>query len=107
MRYSEEESTYILAVFNPGDTVTIDIYDLDTDTKVVSGETCVEVAGTGATGVFKYEFTRAITEKKEYLWIMTNGTIKKYGKVVLGGWMDKLSDNLKKHDSKMTAFKFV
>jgi len=92
MRYSIQESTYILAVFNPGDTVTIDIYDLDTDTKVVDGASCSEVAGTG---VFKYLFTQAITEKKEYLWIMTNGIIKKYGKIVLGGWLDEVKDRVK------------
>ena len=92
MRYSIQESTYILAVFNPGDTVTIDIYDLDTDTKVVDGASCSEVAGTG---VFKYKFTQAITEKKEYLWIMTNGTVYKYGKIVLGGWLDEVKDRVK------------
>jgi len=92
VRYSIQESTYILAVFNPGDTVTIDIYDLDTDTKVVDGASCSEVAGTG---VFKYNFTQAVTGKKEYLWIMTNGTIRKYGKIVLGGWLDEVKDRVK------------
>lgn len=92
MRYSVQESTYILAVFNPGDTVTIDIYDLDTDTKVVDGASCSEVAGTG---VFKYKFTQAVTQKKEYLWIMTNGTVYKYGKIVLGGWLDEVKDRVK------------
>jgi len=92
MRYSVQESTYILAVFNSGDTVTIDIYDLDTDGKIVDGEPCSEI---GTTGVFKYKFTQAITGKKEYLWIMTNGTIKKYGKIVLGGWLDDVKDRVK------------
>jgi len=92
MRYSVQESTYILAVFNSGDTVTIDIYDLDTDTKVVDGASCSEI---GNTGVFKYLFTQAITGKKEYLWIMTNGTIRKYGKIVLGGWLDDVKDRVK------------
>jgi len=91
MRYSVQESTYILAVFNPGDTVTIDIYDLDSDSKVVDGASCSEVAGTG---VYKYKFTQTITGKKEYLWIMTNGSISKYGKIVLGGWMDEVKDTL-------------
>jgi len=92
MRYSVQESTYILAIFNSGDTVTIDIYDLDTDGKIVDGESCSEI---GTTGVFKYKFTQAITGKKEYLWIMTNGTIKKYGKIVLGGWIDEVKDRVK------------
>jgi len=93
VRYSIQESTYILGVFNTGDTVTIDIYDLDTDTKVVDGAPCSEIA---STGVFKYEFTQAITEKKEYLWIMTNGTTNKYGKIVLGGWLDEVKTKIKR-----------
>jgi len=124
MRYAKNESTYILGVFDSGDTVTITIYRLSDDTKVVDGETCTEI---GTTGVFKYLFTQTVTQKEEYLWIMTNGTYSKYGKIVLGGYLDKIVDNLdttvssrasqtsvdeikndvKKHDSKMTAFKFI
>ena len=104
MRYSKAESTYILGVFNSGDTVTIDIYRLSDDTKVVDGESCTEV---GTTGVFKYNFSQIITKKEEYLWIMTNGSYNKYGKIVLSGWIDTHDDRLKKHDGKMTAFKFL
>lgn len=85
MRYSKEESTYILAVFNSGDTVTIDIYRLSDNTKVVEGASCSEI---GSTGIFKYEFSQVITQKEEFLWIMSNGSYSKYGKIVLGGWMD-------------------
>jgi len=92
VRYSVQESTYILAVFNPGDKVTIDIYDLDTDAKIVESAECSEV---GNTGVFKYKFSQIVTGKKEYLWIMTNGTINKYGKIVLGGWLDEVKTKIK------------
>lgn len=91
MRYSRTESTYILGAFDSGDTVTIDIYDLDTDTKVVDGASCTEI---GSTGVFKYLFTQTITGKKEYLWIMTNGSYSRMGKIVLGGWLDDVKDKV-------------
>ena len=97
MRYSRTESTYILAVFDSGDTVTIDIYDLDTDSKVVDGASCSEV---GTTGVFKYLFSQTITGKKEYLWIMSNGSYSRMGKIVLGGWMDSIPDDV---DSKLSS----
>jgi len=87
MRYSKEESTYILGVFNSGDSVTITIYRLSDNTKVVDGATCSEI---GTTGIFKYLFSQTITQKEEYLWIMSNGSYSKYGKIVLGGWMDTI-----------------
>ena len=94
MRYSENESVYILGNFNDGDTVTIDVYRLSDDTKVVDGATCSEV---GTTGVFKYNFSQTISSKTEYLWIMSNGTLDQRGKIVLGGYMDNIkikTDNL-------------
>lgn len=94
MRYSRTESTYILGAFDSGDTVTIDIYDLDTSTKVVDGESCEEV---GTTGIFKYNFSQVITGKKEYLWIMTNGDYTRVGKVVLGGWLDDVKERVESY----------
>lgn len=91
MRYSKEENTHILAVFNSGDTVVIDVYKLSDDTKVVNSAACSEI---GTTGIFKYEFDQTITQKEEYLWIMTNGQYNKYGKIVLGGWMDSIDELL-------------
>ena len=91
MRYSKSENTYILAVFDSGDTVTIDVYDLDTDTKVVDGASCSEI---GTTGIFKYQFSQTITTKKEYLWIMSNGFYTRLGKIVLGGWLDDVKDKV-------------
>jgi len=93
MRYSKEESTYILGVFNSGDTVTIDIYRLSDNTKVVDGASCSEVAGTG---IFKYLFSQSVTQKEEYLWIMSNGSYLKCGKIVLGGYMDNTFAEVKK-----------
>jgi len=117
MRYAKSESTYILGIFNTGDTVTIDVYRLSDNAKVVDGASCSEVAGTG---VFKYSFSQTVSQKEEYLWIMSNGEYSKYGKIVLGGWMDAVNENidvpvssrasqesLTKHDKKMVSLKFV
>ena len=87
MRYLKTESTYILGNFTTGDTVTITIYRLSDDTKVVDAATCSEI---GTTGRFKYLFSQSVTTKTEYLWIMTNGTEEQQGKVILGGYPDDI-----------------
>jgi|GEM_PF-5023072 len=92
MRYSKEEQTYILGVFNSGDTVTIDIYRLSDNTKVVDSANCTEI---GTTGVFKYLFSQTVTQKEEYLWIMSNGNYSKYGKIVLGGYIDDIKNMIR------------
>ena len=113
MRYTKTESTYILGVFNSGDTVTISIYKLSDDTKIIDEESCSEI---NSTGIFKYEFFHTVAQKEEFLWIMNNGDYSKYGKIVLGGYLDNLDaqissraskEDLDKHDKKMTGFKFI
>ena len=94
MRYSKEEQTYILGIFNSGDTVTIDIYRLSDNTKVIDSANCTEI---GTTGVFKYLFSQTVTQKEEYLWIMSNGNYSKYGKIVLGGYIDDIRDDISEH----------
>ncbi|MCD6149098.1 hypothetical protein J7J18_07030 [bacterium] len=94
MRYAKSESTNILALFNSGDTVTINVYRLSDNTKVVDGASCSEVA---ETGIFKYLFSQTISQKEEYLWVMNNGEYSKYGKIVLSGWMDDTADEIQNH----------
>jgi len=94
MRYSKSETTHILGIFNNGDTVTIDVYRLSDNTKVVDSATCSEI---GSTGVFGYEFSQTVTQKEEFLWIMSNGEYSKYGKIVLGGYVDAVNDNINQH----------
>ena len=67
MRYSKDENAYILAEFVSGDTVTIDIYRLSDDVKVVDG---VNVSEVSSTGTFKYLLDIVVTEKTEFLLIM-------------------------------------
>lgn len=91
MRFSKDENTYILAEFTTGDTVTIDIYRLSDDVKVVDTAAVTEIS---STGTFKYLFNIVVTEKTEFLLIMDNGTTDKRGKIILGGYPDDLSDQL-------------
>lgn len=91
MRYGLEESTYLIAAFGNGDTVTIDMWRLSDDTQVVSGATCLEI---GSTGVFKYSFSAS--DANEYYWKMSNGDYDIHGKIVFGGntdYMIKLFKN--------------
>ena len=91
MRYSKNENTYILAEFISGDTVTIDIYRLSDDVKVVDG---VSVSEISSTGTFKYLFNITVAGKTEFLLIMDNGITDKRGKLVLGGYPDNIEDSL-------------
>ena len=91
MRFSKDENTYILAEFTSGDTVKIDVYRLSDDVKVVDEIVVSEVS---STGTFKYLFNIVVTEKTEFLLIMSNGIIDKRGKLVLGGYPDDIEDML-------------
>ena len=63
-------STYILADFEPGDSVVISIYRLSDDTLIVDGVSMNEI---GSTGIFKYNFSQSVTLETEYLFIATTG----------------------------------
>ena len=91
MRFSRDENTYILAEFNSGDSVTIDIYRLSDDAKVIDAAAVSEIS---STGTFKYLFNLIVTEKTEFLLIMDNGITDKRGKLVLGGYPDDIEDLL-------------
>lgn len=104
MRYSKDENTYILAEFTSGDTVTIDVYRLSDDVKVVDG---VSVSEISSTGTFKYLFNIVVTEKTEFLLIMDNGTTDKRGKLVLGGYPDDIEDILGSVETDVTFIKEI
>lgn len=87
MRYSKNENTYILAEFTSGDTVTIDIYRLSDDVKVVDGDSMLEIS---STGIFKYLFNIEVTEKTEFLLMVNNGATNKNGQIVIGGYPDTI-----------------
>lgn len=87
MRYSKEESTYILAEFDSGSTVTIDIYRLSDNVKVVDAVAVSEIA---STGIFKYLFNLVVTEKTEFLLMISDGITTKNGQLIMGGYPDTL-----------------
>lgn len=88
MRYTLSETTYILGKFNTGNTVTISLYKLsDSSSVTLTSNVCAEIS---TTGVFKWATSNITTQPTsfaEYLYIMTNGTETKYGKIALGGGM--------------------
>jgi hypothetical protein len=87
MRYSKNENTYVLAEFVSGDFVTIDIYRLNDDVKVVDGANMSEIS---STGIFKYLFNIEVTEKTEFLLMVNNGATSKNGQLVIGGYPDTI-----------------
>ena len=104
MRYSKDENTYILAEFTSGDTVKIDIYRLSDNDQVVSDADASEIS---STGTFKYLFNIVVTEKTEFLLIMSNGVTDKRGKIVLGGYPDNIEDLLGTMETDLTFVKEI
>lgn len=80
MRYWNNESTYILSVFDTWLSITIDVYDLLDNTKIVDNLACTEV---WTTWVYKYSFSNNSTNKKEFLWIMKSSIDEHSWKIVL------------------------
>jgi len=91
MRYLEAENPYIICRFATGDTVTIDIYDLSDNSKLVDTASMSEV---GSTGYFKYLFNPSPLALTEYMYITSNGTEEHAGKIILGGYPDDVTDTL-------------
>ncbi len=95
MRYKISETPTILGKFDTGATVTITLYDLsDESTVTLMSNSCNEVA---STGVFRWSTSNITTQpttKKEYLWIMSDGTLSSYGKLVLGGFPDNMASDV-------------
>ena len=91
MRYKLNEPTYILGKFSAGATVTLALYDLSDESAVaLTSNACNEV---GVLGVYSWSTANITTQpvaRKEYLWVMADGTETQYGKIVLGGYPDNL-----------------
>jgi len=85
MRYWKDESTYILSIFDTWLNITIDIYDLLDNTKIIDNIACSEV---WTTWVYKYQFSKTITSKSEFVWIMKSSNDNHYWKIVLWGVFD-------------------
>lgn len=93
MRYLSTEASKLIGKFNTGNTVTIDVYRLSDNSKIVTGGDCTEL---GTTGFFLYDHGLTPTGFESYLWIMTNGTPSEdvYGELVLNGYPDTIVTNI-------------
>jgi hypothetical protein len=88
MRYQKAESTYLVASFSTGKTVTITIYKLSDSSVVVNAAAMIEIA---TSGMYKYLAALAPSVATEYLWLATDGYDQRAGKIVLGGYPDTLA----------------
>jgi hypothetical protein len=88
MRYQLAESSYILAQFPTGHTVTITIYKLSDNSVAVNAASMPEI---GTTGVFKYQQSLAPVAETEYAWVATDSYDTKVGKILLGGYPDTIT----------------
>jgi TolA-binding protein len=96
------ENSYIVAEFPTGNTVTIDIYKLSDNSKVVSAANMAEI---GTTGIFKYQQTLNPIVLTEYLYIATDGIDTRKGKIVLGGYPDTITESQSNEESDITTIK--
>ena len=107
MRYQTEavgETTWLLGELPSGGAVTITLYKLsDSSTPALDSNACTEI---GATGVYKWATTNITTPettKTEYLYVMTDGTLNYFGKIVVGGYVDKINANISTRSSHAAA----
>ena len=90
-----DESSYIICEFPTGSAVTIDIYKLSDNSKVVSAASMAEI---GTTGIFKYLQNLNPSVLTEYLFIATDGLDTRKGKIAEEYLM--IADLMEKHFEK-------
>jgi len=94
-RYTYGEYGTIGGSFTTGDTVTVTVYDLSTESSVsLSIPSASEI---GATGEFYWSFsnlTTAPTVFTEYLAVMTNGTVSHSFQHTIGGYPNDLASSI-------------
>jgi len=97
MRYARADFVILTELFDHGDTVTIDIINVDTDTLAISGGACTEL--TNMQGVFKYKFSPVVTNETVYVYEMSNGAYTKRGKFIFSGYLDKTVETIDNNSS--------
>ena len=107
MRYQTEavgETTWLLGELPSGGAVTITLYKLsDSSTPGLDSASCTEIS---TTGIYKWATTNITTPettKTEYLYVMTDGTLSYFGKIVVGGYVDKINANISTRSSHAAA----
>jgi hypothetical protein len=91
MRYQLSETVYCLGKFATGKVVTIALYNLATGAAVaLSSSACPEI---GTTGVYRWASSNLAAQPvayAEYLYVMTDGVETQEGKIVLGGFVERI-----------------
>lgn len=88
----ELPDTYAVEWFNPGDTVTVSVYNLLGGASVaLTSNACIEI---GTTGVFRWSWdniTTKPTDYVQYLYIMDNGLTEQVGYTTFGGYPELIA----------------
>ena len=107
MRYQTEavgETTWLLGELPSGGAVTITLYKLsDNSTPGLDSNACAEI---DTTGIYKWATTNITTPettKTEYLYIMTDGTLDYPGKIIVGGYVDKIDGKISEVKTEIDA----
>lgn len=94
MRYtlSELATLPVVGKFTTGDTVTIKVYDVATDTELtLTDDSCDPL--TDDTSFFEWNFSNLDlqpTTFKRLLWVMTNGTVEQSSIIDVAGWAERV-----------------
>lgn len=92
-RYLSSESPKLIGSFEHGDTITIDIYNMSDNSKVINAASCTEI---DETGFFYYLPSSLLLESdfRMYFWIMKDQNDNEvYGELNLDGY-PKLLENM-------------
>lgn len=97
MRYSELENTQLVGMLFPNRTVTIKLIDMATDTLIsINDSTCVESNHMPGVYIWKTVYLNRtnLVVPATLLYEMTSAEDKRkyYGKIIIGGYLDKISD---------------
>jgi hypothetical protein len=94
MRYTNKENTVLAGKLPAGNTVTIKIIDMETDTPVIlTSDVCNESSSIPGIYLFNLEGNmNKPNEMKNYLYVMSDGNSQFMGKFVYGG---ELQDNIR------------
>lgn len=101
MRYNETENTVLAGIFKSGDIVTIKIINMETDElEELNSDICVE--SSHIAGSFLWSVTNMTNAPslyyKNFMYEMSNGVTKFYGKFIYGGIIQDRIKNIEDKD---------
>ena len=107
MRYSTGESTILAGILPTGETVSIKVVEMKTDTLIpLANDACAE--STNAQGVYLWDttnITQTFTQRTDLMYVMTAQPSGKtfYGKFVVGGIYDDLQQAITTANGKLNT----